>query len=155
MIFVDIGEEQNWFKGIQWNQFRALFILLYFNPLISVFHKKNQTRVKNLVIVGSFSHYPKQNCINLVRKLWCMSSLSFENSTLRQCKIKHLLCVLFKHIWTFLHRNPSFLHSSKVFVTEAATRGSVRHWHSCFLVNVAKFQRKPFLQNTSGRLLLS
>ena len=27
-------------------------------------------------------------------------------------------------------------------------------WHSCFSVNLAKFQRTSFLQNTSGRLLL-
>ena len=27
-------------------------------------------------------------------------------------------------------------------------------WHRCFLVNFAKFLRTPFLQNTSGRLLL-
>ena len=27
-------------------------------------------------------------------------------------------------------------------------------WHRCFRVNFAKFQRAPFLQNTSGRLLL-
>ena len=27
-------------------------------------------------------------------------------------------------------------------------------WHSCFPINVAKFLRTPFLQNTSGRLLL-
>ena len=29
-----------------------------------------------------------------------------------------------------------------------------RLWHRCFSVNFAKFLRKPFLQNTSGRLLL-
>ena len=29
-----------------------------------------------------------------------------------------------------------------------------RLWHKCFPVNFAKFLRKPFLQNTSGRLLL-
>ena len=29
-----------------------------------------------------------------------------------------------------------------------------RLWHRCFLVNFAKFQRTPFLQNTSERLLL-
>ena len=29
-----------------------------------------------------------------------------------------------------------------------------RLWHSCFPVNLAKFLRTPFLQNTSGRLLL-
>ena len=27
-------------------------------------------------------------------------------------------------------------------------------WHRCFPVNFVKFQRTPFLQNTSGRLLL-
>ena len=29
-----------------------------------------------------------------------------------------------------------------------------RLWHRCFPVNFAKFLRTPFLQNTSGRLLL-
>ena len=29
-----------------------------------------------------------------------------------------------------------------------------RLWHRCFPVNFAKFVRTPFLQNTSGRLLL-
>ena len=28
-------------------------------------------------------------------------------------------------------------------------------WHRCFPVNFAKFLRKPFLQSTSGRLLLT
>ena len=30
-----------------------------------------------------------------------------------------------------------------------------RLWHRCFPVNFAKFLRLPFLQNTSGRLLLT
>ena len=30
-----------------------------------------------------------------------------------------------------------------------------RLWHRCFTVNFAKFLRTPFLQNTSGRLLLN
>ena len=30
----------------------------------------------------------------------------------------------------------------------------LRRWHRCFPVNFAKFLRTPFLQNTSGRLLL-
>ena len=30
-----------------------------------------------------------------------------------------------------------------------------RLWHRCFPVNFAKFLRTPFLQNTSGRLLLA
>ena len=34
-----------------------------------------------------------------------------------------------------------------------ATLFKKRLWHRCFLVNVVKFLRTPFLQNTSGRLL--
>ena len=30
----------------------------------------------------------------------------------------------------------------------------MRLWHRCFPVNFTKFLRTPFLQNTSGRLLL-
>ena len=29
-----------------------------------------------------------------------------------------------------------------------------RHWHRCFPSNFVKFLRIPFLQNTSGQLLL-
>ena len=32
---------------------------------------------------------------------------------------------------------------------------SKKDWHRCFLVSFAKFLRTPFLQNTSGRLLLT
>ena len=38
------------------------------------------------------------------------------------------------------------------------TVAGLRHkslWHRCFPVNFARFVRTPFLQNTSGRLLLS
>ena len=35
-----------------------------------------------------------------------------------------------------------------------ATLLKKRLWHRCFPVNFAKFSRTPFLQNTSGRLLL-
>ena len=36
-----------------------------------------------------------------------------------------------------------------------ATLLKKRLWHMCIPVNFAKFLRKPFLQNTSGRLLLN
>ena len=37
----------------------------------------------------------------------------------------------------------------------SATSLNKRRWHRCFTVNFAKFLRTPFLQNTSGRLLLN
>ena len=42
----------------------------------------------------------------------------------------------------------------KVPETQPATLLKKRLWQRCFPVNFAKFLRTPFLQNTSGRLLL-
>ena len=43
---------------------------------------------------------------------------------------------------------------SKVTSSRSATSLKKRLWYKCFPVNFAKFLRTPFLQNTSGRLLL-
>ena len=40
-------------------------------------------------------------------------------------------------------------------VGRPATLLKKRLWHRCFPMNFAKFLRTPFLQNTSGRLLLN
>ena len=44
---------------------------------------------------------------------------------------------------------------NKVVGLKPATLLKKRLWHRCFPVNFAKFLRTPFLQNTSGRLLLT
>ena len=43
---------------------------------------------------------------------------------------------------------------NKVAGLRPATLLKKRLWHRCFSVNFAKFLTTPFLQNTSGRLLL-
>ena len=43
---------------------------------------------------------------------------------------------------------------NKVAALRSATLLKKRLWHRCFSVNLAKFLRIPFAQNTSGRLLL-
>ena len=43
---------------------------------------------------------------------------------------------------------------NKVADLRPATLLKKKLWHNCFPVNCAKFLRTPFLQNTSGRLLL-
>ena len=43
----------------------------------------------------------------------------------------------------------------KVAGLRPATLLKERFWHMCFPVSFEKFLRTPFLQNTSGRLLLS
>ena len=44
---------------------------------------------------------------------------------------------------------------NKVAGLKPATLLKNRFWHRCFPVSFAKFLRTPFLQNTSGQLLLS
>ena len=44
---------------------------------------------------------------------------------------------------------------NKVADLKPATILKKRLWHGCFPMSFAKFSRTPFLQNTSGRLLLS
>ena len=48
----------------------------------------------------------------------------------------------------------SFLIRLQVLGLRPATLLKKRHWHSYFPVNFAKFVSTPFLQNTSGRLIL-
>ena len=43
---------------------------------------------------------------------------------------------------------------NKIAALRPATLFKKSLWHRCFPVNFAKFLRTPFLQNTSGRLLL-
>ena len=60
--------------------------------------------------------------------------------------------------WKFrkIHRKTPVPESlfNKVAGLRPATLLKKRLWHRCFPVNFAKFLRTPFLQNTSGRLLL-
>ena len=60
--------------------------------------------------------------------------------------------------WKFhkIHRKTPVpgLFFNKVAGLRPATLLKKRLLHRCFLVNFAKFLRTPFLQNTSGRLLL-
>ena len=46
------------------------------------------------------------------------------------------------------------LYFNKVAGLRLATLLKKRLWHRCFPMNFVKFLRTPFLQNTSGRLLL-
>ena len=56
----------------------------------------------------------------------------------------------------FTRKHPcQSLFFSKVAGLRPATLLKKRLWHRCFPVNFAKLLRTPFLQNTSGRLLLN
>ena len=62
-------------------------------------------------------------------------------------KLKNFAKFTGKHLYQSLFFN-------KVEDLSPATLLKQRLWHRCFPVNFRKFLRTPFLQNTSGRLLL-
>ena len=74
-----------------------------------------------------------------------------NRSSQRRCSIKK---GVLKNFATFTGK-----HQRLFFITVAGLRPATllkkRLGHKCFPVNLAKFLRIPFLQNTSGRLLLT
>ena len=65
---------------------------------------------------------------------------------IKNCGSSHQRCFACKSIDRFLYDEEHW--------SWPATLLKKRLWHRCFPVNFAKFLRTPFLQNTSGRLLL-
>ena len=76
-----------------------------------------------------------------------------NRSSHRMCSVrKDVLRNFAKSTEKHLRRSIFF---NKVADLNPATLLKKRLWHRCFPVNFVKFLRTPFLQNTSGRLLLS
>ena len=59
-----------------------------------------------------------------------------------------------KNFVKFIKHLGQSLFFNKVTDLRPATLLKKRLWHRCFLMSVVKFLRTPFLQNTSGQLLL-
>ena len=91
--------------------------------------------------------------MKLVGQVFQLKAHSHVRSSHRRCSVrKGVLRNFAKFTGKHLCQN-RFL--NKVAGLRPATLLKKRHWHRCFPVNFMKFLRKPLLQNTSGRLLLS
>ena len=75
--------------------------------------------------------------------MFCKKRCSLRNGALR-----NFAKFTGKHLCQSLFFN-------KVADLRSATLLKKRLWHRCFPVNFAKFLKTPFLQNTSGRLVLT
>ena len=82
-----------------------------------------------------------------------------EGKRCNKCRSSHQKCCVKKGV---LRNFPKFtgkhlcrsLFLNNVACLGPATLLKKRLWYRCFPVNFAKFLRRPFLQNTPGRLLL-
>ena len=83
----------------------------------------------------------------IFRPKYILYRSSHQRCSLRKCVLRNFAKFTGKHLCQSLFFN-------KV-VGLPATLLKKRLWHRCFPVNFVKFLRTPFLQNTSGRLLLS
>ena len=104
--------------------------------------------------INYFSQNTNKNFIRLkcVEKVRLLKFAKFLLVLHRRCSVKKGVLKIFakftgKHMYQSLFFN-------KVAGFRSATLLKKRLWQRCFLVNFSKFLRTPFLQNTSGRLLL-
>ena len=81
------------------------------------------------------------------RKFWVKLRSSHRRCSLKKGALRNLAKFTGKHLCPRLLLN-------KIAGLRPATLLKKSLWHRCFPVNFAKFLRAPFLQNTSGRLLL-
>ena len=79
--------------------------------------------------------------------------LNLYRSSHQRCSIEIVVLKNFHKIHTRNHLCRSVFFN-KVAALRPVTLLKRRLWHRCFPVNFVKFLRTPFLQNTSGRLLL-
>ena len=148
-----------WFFYVVWSFFSdiagASRFLSYFN---------NKTKVSS---TGNEATSKKSECRILwrlmQRRVWCESKklmLGFISSINlnRQLITEAATNVFYEEgaLKNFTRFTGKHLCQSLFFnKTGSATLLKKRIWHRCFPVNFIKFLRIPFLQNTSGRVLLS
>ena len=104
-------------------------------------------------------------------KILLHSRFSEKIVTLKVCKLMKSMKIIWCHkinwiIWDFICTLNNRFIPNLVYtqmgviercseVPQASNFIKNRLWHRCFPVNFVKFIRAPFLQNTSGRLLLA
>ena len=104
---------------------------------------KRKPREYNFLFIFSSCSYLKCSC-----KKWQKSRSSHRRCSVRKGVLRNFAKFTGKHPCQRLFFN-------RVGGLKPATLFKKRLWRRCFLVNFAKFLTIPFLQNTSGRLLLN
>ena len=99
------------------------------------FLKKNFSLLQNIGKLAVFSN------------LWFLYRGSHQRCSVKKGVFRNFARFIGKHL------SQSFFFN-KVAALRPATLLIKRLWDRCFTMNFAKFARTPFLQNTSGRLLL-
>ena len=132
-------------------------------PLTDFLNKCDQKRWKLRIWSHLLKKYVMENfifcAVSVFRLHLCFITVS--DSTLVNLGKKQPPEVFYKRkgvLWIFAKFTGKHQCQSLFFDEVACLRPAAllkkRLWYRCFLVNFAKFQRTPFLQNTSERLLL-
>ena len=109
-----------------------------------LFHSKNVLLLP-LVWPGTeytWTHSFKRRVYYFVLKATRVFSVPIHRSSHRSCSVKNVFLQILQNSQENTTARDSFLIKLQAC------------WHRCFSVNFAKFLRTPFLNHTSGRLLL-
>ena len=114
-----------------------------------------------IIIISSLKGHSWLKYIRCFARFWYhlynfknVKNATGGNVTLTEAATRGVLCEkVFLEIWQISQEN-TCARVSFLIKKRPATLLKRRLWHRCFPVNFVKFLRTPFLQNTSGRLLL-
>ena len=110
--------------------------------VLIIYARGNHVSIIFYLVFSSCSYF-KFSC-----KKWQISRSSHRRCSVRKGVLRNFAKFTGKHPCQRLFFN-------RVGGLKPATLFKKRLWRRCFLVNFAKFLTTPFLQNTSGRLLLN
>ena len=115
-------------------------------------YTKNVENQRNLSIYHISNFLGVLSCQTILNYIYGKTEVINNRTSHQRCSMKKSVLRIFakftgKHLCQSLFFN-------KVAGLRPAIFLKKRLWHRCFPVNFAKFLRTPFLQNSSGRLLL-
>ena len=133
-VFLVLDARKCWMKNLFWKKFHPTpsnIIFFFFYEMLDEIDAFK--RIQHFVHHRKFCHLDEM--------------LDPFKSALRKGVLRNFVKLTGKHLCQSLSFN-------KVAGLMSATLLKWRLWHRCFSVNFTNFLRTPFLQNTSGRLLL-
>ena len=104
-------------------------------------------RIKHLELASNSLQLVSEVLFRFLLRNISNSRSSHSRCSMKKGVLRNVVKFTGKHLWQSLFFN-------KVAGPRPATLLKKRLYHRCFLVSFMKFLRTPFLQNTSGRLLL-
>ena len=118
--------------------------------------------INNAFVFKPFKQNHRKSCKFFYWQYWYFSwaiwqervVMEYPEAVAQRCSVKNVFLGISQNSQENIFARVSFLIKLQASDFRPATLLKKRLWSRCFPMNFAKFLRTPFLQNSSGRLLL-